>query len=778
MSRNKLPTVSSDIPKDLRYFIDRLREVLDRSGRERFVTVSELRQGGIIDDGPDEDIKPPSEEDDRTLIPVFTPPSPAGLIAMGGYEFITLTWDTPAYYGHGYSEIYRVAGDTLDFTNAELIATVTGFSSVYSDYVGVNQTFSYRVRHYNINGEAGPFSNVATASTAIDVEEVLEVLEGQIGSSELAEDLANLADGLDNKLVVTVGDNGGPATGFAMVGRTNDSGQRVSQFAVAADQFFVLPPVDYNQPSQPTGDVPDGRVWRNSNTYEYYIRKGGGWEPIPLPFIVQSVPTVIDGVDVPVGVYMNAAYIRNATIVNAMIRDAAIDNAKIADATITSAKVGNLDAGKITTGSLVSHNFSNTSGSAGFLLQLGQREVIDSAGDWQTNQEHVNFIVRAGNLNHPAMELKTDGTFEISGLAIRRFIESLNYPNRGFKIDVDQNTFDFKDSNGRTLMTVGGLDTNAVKRSISEELERLERQSEDAQRRADDAESSAGDAHTRADDAFGRASEALIEAYDAQGTAAESLRKATEAVDPVELGEALADKLDTSEFETLEGQLRAFAFLDKVTPDNIGAFFANAAIGTAYIGNAAVGTAQIALGSIETALIRNGAITNAKIGNAEVDTLKIAGNAVTFPQGRGGGSSTSVGATWVNVQSTLVTPTWGAGEVPSAIILNAQAQFLGGLTADSAGERGTAGVRVVAEWWTTSGTWNIGDNSVPSATARSHSFAEGYGGQVSTSTTVSPPSWSRGARFTVQANFVAFTGAEGLHRRVVGSSLSLIGAKR
>lgn len=631
MSKNRLPSVTSDIPKDLRYFIDRLRETLDQSGRDRFVTVEDLRQGGIIDDGPGDDIKPPTEEDDRTLIPVLTPPSPVGLTASGGYEFITLTWDTPSYYGHSYSEIYRAEGDTLDFTNAELIATVTGFSSVHSDYVGVNQTFSYRVRHYNINGVAGPFSNVATASTAIDVEEVLDVLAGQIGSSELAEDLANLADGIDNKLVVTVGDNGGPATGFAMVGRTSESGQRVSQFAVAADQFFILPPVDYNQPNQPTGNIPDGRVWRNSNTYVYYFRRNGRWEEIPLPFIVQSTPTVIDGVEVPVGVYMNASYIRNATIVNAMIRDAAIDNAKIADATITSAKIGNLDAGKVTTGTLRSHNFSNTSGSAGFLLQLGQREVFDSAGNWQTNQETVNFIIRAGNLNHPALELKSDGTFEISGLTIRRFIQSLNYPNRGFKIDVNNNTFDFRDNNGRTLMSVGGLDTNAVKRSISDELDRLQDLFKDARDAADNAQGSADNAQTRADSAFSEASNALMEAYNAQGTAADALVKATNAVDPVQLGEELASKLNVSEFQSLENQLTAFAFLDKVTPDNIGAFFADAAIGTAYIGQAAVGTAQIALGSIETALIRNGAITNAKIGTAEVDTLTIAGNAITVP---------------------------------------------------------------------------------------------------------------------------------------------------
>lgn len=66
---------------------------------------------------------------------------------------------------------------------------------------------------------------------------------------------------------------------------------------------------------------------------------------VPFPFIVVTKTETAannDGVDLPTGVYISDAFIRNASITSAKIGNAAIDNAKIAF----------LDAGKITTGYL------------------------------------------------------------------------------------------------------------------------------------------------------------------------------------------------------------------------------------------------------------------------------------------------------------------------------------------------------------------------------------------------------------------------------------------
>jgi sulfur carrier protein ThiS len=81
---------------------------------------------------------------------------------------------------------------------------------------------------------------------------------------------------------------------------------------------------------------------------------GGSWVTnsnlITYPFIVKTTSEVIDGVTVPAGVYIDQAYIANATITTAKIANAAIETAKIKDLSVVNAKISNLDATKITAG--------------------------------------------------------------------------------------------------------------------------------------------------------------------------------------------------------------------------------------------------------------------------------------------------------------------------------------------------------------------------------------------------------------------------------------------
>jgi hypothetical protein len=78
------------------------------------------------------------------------------------------------------------------------------------------------------------------------------------------------------------------------------------------------------------------------------------------PFFQIDEATEINGVSVPAGTYMKAAYIHNASITSAKIGNLAVDNAHIANATfdtlgvatagITNAKIADLNAEKITAG--------------------------------------------------------------------------------------------------------------------------------------------------------------------------------------------------------------------------------------------------------------------------------------------------------------------------------------------------------------------------------------------------------------------------------------------
>lgn len=66
-----------------------------------------------------------------------------------------------------------------------------------------------------------------------------------------------------------------------------------------------------------------------------------------VPFIVVTNPTTLNGVSVPAGVYMDAAFIRNGDITNARIANAAIDDAKIASLSADKIVAGFLDAARI-----------------------------------------------------------------------------------------------------------------------------------------------------------------------------------------------------------------------------------------------------------------------------------------------------------------------------------------------------------------------------------------------------------------------------------------------
>jgi hypothetical protein len=70
------------------------------------------------------------------------------------------------------------------------------------------------------------------------------------------------------------------------------------------------------------------------------------------PFFQLDNPTVINGVTIPAGTYIKAAFIADATITNAKIKDATIDNAKIATLDAAKINTGYLDAARIQVGTL------------------------------------------------------------------------------------------------------------------------------------------------------------------------------------------------------------------------------------------------------------------------------------------------------------------------------------------------------------------------------------------------------------------------------------------
>lgn len=137
-------------------------------------------------------------------------------------------------------------------------------------------------------------------------------------------------------------DLAGRVSGFGLASTSTVAGGSTSAFAIVADRFSISAPNDYTQEATPTSGVTAGKVWYKPSTNQTFRYDGSTWvafSPVS-PFIVRTTPTTANGVAVPAGIYMDAAYIQDGTITNAKIANAAIDNAKIA----------NLDAAKITTG--------------------------------------------------------------------------------------------------------------------------------------------------------------------------------------------------------------------------------------------------------------------------------------------------------------------------------------------------------------------------------------------------------------------------------------------
>jgi hypothetical protein len=137
------------------------------------------------------------------------------------------------------------------------------------------------------------------------------------------------------------------------------------------------------------------------------------------PFFYRTVATTINGVSVPAGAYMKAAFIHDATITNAKIADLAVDNAKIAD----------LSVSKLTTGSIAVGTYAQSTsyiaGSAGWRINgNGAAEFSDvvvrgtvyaSAGQIGGNTIDSNAI-RAGQTSFNVGQgfyLGSNGTMSI-----------------------------------------------------------------------------------------------------------------------------------------------------------------------------------------------------------------------------------------------------------------------------------------------------------------------------------------------------------------------------
>ncbi len=151
----------------------------------------------------------------------------------------------------------------------------------------------------------------------------------------------------------------GHVAGFGLSSSNNTAGAATSSFGITADRFFIAPPATVSA-AAPTTNLYNGFTWVDTsvtpNVTKY--RSGSTWVTTPpvFPFVVQAAPIIGTGTaqapQFPAGVYIDAAFIKNATITTAKIADLAVDNAQIANGAITNAKINDLSADKINAGTI------------------------------------------------------------------------------------------------------------------------------------------------------------------------------------------------------------------------------------------------------------------------------------------------------------------------------------------------------------------------------------------------------------------------------------------
>lgn len=158
------------------------------------------------------------------------------------------------------------------------------------------------------NGDSALATSISTLSSTVDANTAAISSEATTRASQTGE--------LYAKYTVKI-DVNGYVSGFGLASTANN-GTPTSQFIFKADQFA------FGAPGLTTA----------------------------YPFVIQASATTANGVAVPAGVYIDAAYIKNGTITAAKIGNAVIDNAKISDLNAAKINAGTLSADRIAAGSI------------------------------------------------------------------------------------------------------------------------------------------------------------------------------------------------------------------------------------------------------------------------------------------------------------------------------------------------------------------------------------------------------------------------------------------
>lgn len=374
---------------------------------DRGVTLRDLIDGGFAQmsarfasTGAGSPVLPAPGLGGTTYTPDLTvPPTPTGMTLTGAISHVLIETDSPIFpAGHGYARtkvygVKYVTGDPLPtFGNAVYLMDYSGTVGAYPSDPAT--TWRLWVTWESVDAvESLPAGGVngMGVTTGQNVTSLLTALTGQITSSQLntalstpiaaipgiqSQQAANTSDiaanvtalnaeiqargtAIQNEatarqsadsglaqsittLTATVGSNTSAIQNEATV-RASQTGDLYAQYTVKTDINGYI--AGFGLASTANNATPTSSFAVRAD--EFYIANPTGPTVAPaMPFMVVTTPQTINGQTVPVGVYMNQAFIANGTITSAQIGVASIDDANIANMSVAKLTAGSLAVGQ------------------------------------------------------------------------------------------------------------------------------------------------------------------------------------------------------------------------------------------------------------------------------------------------------------------------------------------------------------------------------------------------------------------------------------------------
>jgi len=422
-----------------------VREAINGGGIEGLVTARQLTAAGIASLNSSGNLiaSTTSTTGSGSSTVVNSPSAPTNLVATGALANVILTWNAPTYSGHAYTEIYAHTADVVG--NAVVVGMTSGNNFAHN--IGDSGTRYYWVKNVNQNGLASGFNATSgvQGTTGTSPTYILGLLSGEIGANELATALATRIDlidgdasvagsvaariatettnrttaigGIEAKYTVKI-DNAGHLSGYGLISTANDA-MPTSEFGIRADKFWVAPPAIASVTAPASSTRYKGMVWVDESVTPNVIRywTGSAWSTTPqaFPLVVATSQSTINGVTVDPGVYIDTAFIADATIKNAQINDLTAD--KITASLLNTVDFyGNTIAGStIYLGGTITYNTDSGGNNIGIQSVADPKVAMTSTG---ANFATGAFVINDGTTNYTPFQV-VDGVAYLNNAMIK-----------------------------------------------------------------------------------------------------------------------------------------------------------------------------------------------------------------------------------------------------------------------------------------------------------------------------------------------------------------------